>query len=149
MAAHLISNTDKDYKCVQCGDGNISVIRADKENPRLKCNGCSFLFDANDALAAEKAGAIPSSSPETLAGAEDPTTIEAHVNHVMDKVRETKAVRVPRYPKYVLVTKDRSDYAFTTQKDFKKVALTWESFGYKYDIFELTSKKLDVKVDIT
>ena len=72
--ARLLKNTDQAYVCTNCGADNVSIIREDKVNPRLKCNNCNFMFNGQDSKAAEEAGGIQASSAESLAEAVDPET---------------------------------------------------------------------------
>ena len=159
----ILPSLDKTYSCVQCGVDNNSVIQKDPKgkNHRLKCNSCGFLFNSQDADAAKEAGAIPSSSPETLAAASDPE-VEIYASPkesktsrfpsepVGPKPKELAvfANKIPRTPSFVFVSKDRSRAEFCNFKEVKKVALKWEQWG-KYDVFELNPKQFDVKVDIS
>lgn len=154
MKVQMISNTDKEYPCVNCGGTNVSIIR-EGHNPRLKCNACSFLFDGANSLAAQEADAIPESSPETLEAAFEPDREYAAVIDEPDKPVITNVsqvphkVPIPKLPKYVFISKDRKYFNFVTEKSLKSQALSWEASGRKYDLFELTAKKSVVKLDIS
>ena len=159
----ILKNTDKIFNCVQCGAETSNIVREDPKgtNPRLKCTGCNFLFDAQDAEAAKEAGAIPVSSPETLAKAVDPE-VEIHSssgnktiavpefeNHTPSEEMGMFTVnKIPRTPTYVFIAKDKSRVEFCTSKEVKKLALKWEQGG-SYDVYELNPKQFDVKVDIS
>lgn len=161
----ILKTNNEAYRCIQCGAEEISVIREDpkKQNHRLKCGGCGFLFSVENAQNAEKAGAIPASSPESLANAADPET-EIHTpseqaarsvrtfpsepQGVKPKEIAVFANKIPRTPTYVFVSKDRTQAEFCNSKEVKKLAMKWEQRG-KYDVFELNPKQFDVKVDIS
>ena len=160
----LLNSTDKSYNCVHCGSGNIQVIRNDSKtgNSKLKCSDCNFLFTSEDAESAKKAGAIPASSPEALAKASDPE-IEVHklptTARTIDVPKFEKDLKapqllafttnkIPRTPTYVFVSKDRTRVEFCNSKEVKKLALKWEQGG-SYDVYELSPKQFDVKVDIS
>ena len=158
--ASIMQNTSKGYKCVQCGSEAVNVIREDPAgvNPRLKCTTCNFMFDASAAEAAEKAGEIPTSSPETLAAAVEPETTVAEPGSSMQEARKRWGVpakvpiqastKLPRTLSYVFVSKDRTKSEFCNSKEVKKVALRWEQEG-PYEVFELTPKQFDVQLKIT
>lgn len=165
MTAHLLKNNDREYKCVTCGSDNVSVIREDKEDPRLKCNSCNFLFNASHATAASKAGAIPESSPESLAGAQEPETIRHDPNSFSSDLAPLEwgasgddsrrsfqfggnAKTVPKTPAYVFISKDRLLTEFSSRKDVKSAALKWAQNG-PFDAFELVPKKFEVNLDIS
>lgn len=152
MTAHLISNTNKDYKCTHCGSVGVSVVRQDSVNPRLKCNTCSFVFNAKDSEAAELAGAIKESSKEVLEAAETPeTTINDYSKtnnsdnrSVLSRTSELpKTSKIPITPKYVFIDKKRTKTEFCTEKQFRKVAMKWELEG-NYDVYELFKWKFDI-----
>ena len=160
--AHFIGqDTSESYPCISCGKSDYAFIRQDKQNPRLKCNSCGFVYNGADSLALEKAGEIPSSSAETLAAAEEPERMIAMPDHpeessvelVSDYGLAGKAdlrsrPAIPRTPKYVFISKTRKHVEYSTEKDVKSVAMRWESNGLNYDVYELAVKKFDIKVEI-
>lgn len=158
---HIIKNTDKSYPCTNCGSENVSIVREDSQNPRLKCNTCNFMFNGQDSLAAKESGGLKGSSEEELALAAEPEiyTIEekpetwASVETPRTSTGEvsaklyTSSKAIPRSPAYLFITKDRRTQEIVSQKDFKKTVLRWET-GAKYDCYQLSPKQVGVKVEI-
>lgn len=153
MRAVMKRNTDKEYPCVNCGSINANIVR-EGDDPRLKCNECGIMFDGSASLEAKEADAIPDSAPEI---AEDnprevqPRGKERGVqlsNDLQPLFDANKPKKIPRYVDYVFISKDRKQYEFISERDLKKIALKWESEGKKYELYQLTSKKSSVKVDI-
>lgn len=157
MTAHLIAqNPDTPYQCTVCGNDDVTILRQDPKDPRLKCNACGFVFSGEDSLKAAAAGAIKASSPEALAAAVEPETetykptkaVEiAERNYQTDNKGYVQA-KVPRTPKYVFMSKDRKQHSFCTERDFKKTVLVWEAKG-NYDVFELNSKTVEVNLNLS
>lgn len=152
------------YKCVSCGSENVRILREDATNPRCKCNGCGFTFNGADSLAAGEAGAIPDSSSDALAGAEEPE--RESVDVVADVWDQAGAdwrrqgiipsertgpqpgYRVPRSPSYVFIAKDGAGVEFCTKKNVKQIALKWAQ-GKPFNAYELSPKKFEVNLDIS
>lgn len=160
MTAHFINQTTDPYPCVNCGADDYTVIRQDASNPRLKCNRCKFTYNGADSLAAEEAGAIPTSSAETLASADEPLREHTSTNELQAAqpridVRDERAAyaspmvqKIPKSPAYVFISKRRDRVEYATEKDVKAVALRWESEGPNYDVFALAPKKFEVTLEI-
>lgn len=144
----------KAYKCTMCGSASSTVIRQDKENPRLKCDSCSFVYNGRDSLEAQEAGTL-TSSQESVDGSEEParetTDTTESPRRRMDKNLSTMLhpqIGVPARPKYVFVSKNRKSpkVEFCGQVDVKKTALKWHET--KYDVYELVPRKFEVRVDL-
>lgn len=153
----LAPTMDKEYPCTHCGSESYTVVRQDDKNPRLRCSSCNFVYSGEDSEKAVNSGAIPESSPETLAKAAEPH------REIADEYEETPTtgepfnrttpvpatnINIPRTPKFVFLSKDRKRSEFSTQKDVKSVALRWEAEGINYEVYELTPKKFEVNVNI-
>lgn len=143
-----------DYRCTVCASYNISVIRQDAVNPKLKCNACKFTFNGKDSAAADAAGVIQPASPEVLATATEPEreviphgqSTAASVQHNGNGAVTLPAL--PKMPSHLFIDKVRSNFEVCSKRDFKKVAVRW-SQGGSFDIYELKKIQLKVKVDIT
>lgn len=156
---HIIKNTDKSYPCTNCGSENVSIVREDSQNPRLKCNTCNFMFSGQDSIAAKESGGLKGSSEEDLALASDPEvyTIEEKPEAWSPAPRTptgevsaqlyTSPKAIPRSPAYLFIAKDRMSQEIVSLKDFKKTVLKWEQRG-KYDCYQLSAKQVGVKVEI-
>lgn len=155
------SESTETYACTSCGNGNYTVIRPDASNPRLKCSGCSFVYNGADSVAAQKAGAIGSSSESTLATAGEPERETLGERRVQIESQSVGAsapalafehTNVPARAKYVFVAQrgakapTTAGVEFCTAKEVKRVALKWH--GVHHKVYELTPKSFDVKVEI-
>lgn len=150
-AVHMLKNTDKSYRCTQCGDTDTSIIR-EGDNPRLKCNNCQFMFSAKDSLAAEEAGVIKPSSPEALAEASEP---EREVRETPPHLQTTEVknltyvtnepVKVPAQPAYVFVAKDGSRHEFVTKRDFRKMVIKWQLTPHT--VYKLSKMKVELRIN--
>lgn len=131
-----------------CGTSG-NIIR-EGPDPRIKCNNarCNFMYDGSVSRAAVEANSIPEKPPEL----DEPTYEEEQPASKASKgevVHTTRAKRLPRTLSYVVVTKDRSDFEFTTSKGLKRVIFEWETSNKRYELFELTPKKVSANVDIS
>lgn len=147
MKAIIKRNTDKEYPCVQCGSINANIIR-EGDDPKLKCNDCNMVYQASVSLDAKEAGAIPEEAPVLQEQAPPPRQpVENKVSS--DDVKENAAkLKIPRTVDYVFIAKNRREAEFVSSRDFKKVALKWESAGKNYELYQLNQKKSSVKIDI-
>lgn len=148
----LTGSNDGQYRCTVCGSANVSIIRQDAQNPRCKCGACGFVFNGADSAAAQEAGALPSSSAETLNSTDEANReIEDDRTNTREYVSPRRVVTVvPRQPKYLFITKERKNCVqeLVTEKEAKKTILRWEQKESKYEIYELVPKKFDVTVDL-
>lgn len=157
----IINKVDAKYRCVTCGAPHTALqIIQDGDNPRLRCSVCKFLFTGEDSVNAQKAGVLPEkgSSPEALASAENPKTVEASSEALkkgLERIPSEDRIgtfiniptKIPRNPKYVFLTAS-GVYEFVAEKDLKKTALKWESHDKKYTLYELIQKKSEVTISI-
>lgn len=151
------------YPCIFCGSEDANVIR-EGADPRLKCNVCNGLYDGSQSTEAKEAGQIPDpnnppkpSEPRMLdEAASNPRTAPSSdrepVEEAESKLGQDEPQRqasIPRTPDFVFITRNRrdSEVEYVTKKDLKKTVLKWESRGVNYDIYSLTPKKAQVKVD--
>lgn len=144
--AHLMNNTSKRYPCPNCGTpGNIIREGAD---PRMKCNNarCNFMYDGSASLAAVEANAIPDKPIELDDPIAEPLEPEVPVIRATTTAHSTK---LPRTLSFVVVSKDRIDFEFTTKKGLKRVIFEWETSNRRYEVFELSPKKVSANVDIS
>lgn len=154
MTVHLTSNTEKEYRCIQCGSDSVNIIR-EGADPRLKCNGCQMLFDGSQAKAAEKAGAIPDKAPEPIQ-ATVPTEAASNPREVpkssepektsKQEQQKSSTPRIPREPAFVFISRDRKEVEFVTEKELVARTLNWQSRNKNYDLYQLNEKKSTVKV---
>lgn len=148
----IIANTSKEYPCIMCG-GPGNIIREDAVNPRVKCRNCNFMYDAKDSQELAERGQIPSGPPDLPEIEEEnanvnidkPNTYNGSNNTATD---QRGTLSIPRSPSHIFITKDRKIFEFTTEKDFKKKLLKWESSSRRYDVFQLMKFEYSVKVDV-
>lgn len=163
MLVHQTSNTEKSYPCIHCGSESANIVR-EGDDPRLKCNQCNGMYQASQSIALQEAGGLPEPhepTAEEKLRADKAKKMEER--EPIEKTRETAKAEqstdeqdyqrverrpgIPRTPNFVLITKDRKDFRFVTQKDLKKVVLEFEAREKKYDVYQLTPKQASVKVD--
>lgn len=150
----IMANTSKDFPCTQCGNpGNIIRENVSPELRKLKCLTCGFMYTEADSSRAVEAGEIPDEpptlQPEPVHDQVESPSIRKEVRPNLPTRTEARVdKKLPRTLSYVVVSKDRSDYTFTTKKGLKQVIFQWETDGKKYEVFELTPKAVTAKVDI-
>lgn len=58
------------------------------------------------------------------------------------------STKLPRTLAFVIVSKDRKRHEFVNKKQLKKAVFQWETRNAPYEVFELTPKAVQAKVDI-
>lgn len=155
---HMRLNTDKEYPCLHCGTlGNIVRESEDLEQRRVKCNAprCGFTYSAADSLRAKEKGQIPNeplvSQPET---SDDDQVVpeelpEARPEPNRQEVQKAASTsKAPRTPSFVILSKDRLTSEFCTKKNLRERVIVWTAQEKKFDVFELTPKKVQAKLSI-
>lgn len=146
----LTSNTTKDYPCIQCG-GPGNIVK-EGDNPRLKCLDCGMMYDGNDSKALKERGEIPTEAPKIKEDPPEPDRPSPMQGELIAGPAEHKRLplitALPRNPSHVILSKNRKEFDFVTEKTFKKKILEWEASGKNYDVFQLMKFEYSVTVDL-
>lgn len=145
------------YKCVLCKTPSEVIVKGSTlESTKCKCPKCGMMFQAADSVALAKSSKEPNANDT---GTEAPSSAADQESQVRNEVRHTAAgitnpyegerTRLPRTLAYVIVSKDRTRHEFVNKKQLKKAVLQWETREKPYEVFELSPKSVQAKVDIS
>lgn len=147
-------NADAEYPCTICGTlGSVVRDAPNLGDKKIKCGDlrCSYVYTAKDSLAAKEAGVIPD-GPRPVEGGSVPDVDKPDTSRNIpadQSVREEVAIRkAPRTPSFVILSKDRDESEFCTKKNLKERVILWTAQEKKFDVFELTPKKVQAKLSI-
>lgn len=149
-------NADAEYPCTICGTlGSVVRDAPNLGDKKIKCGDlrCSYVYTAKDSLAAKEAGVIPDGprvseeSPKIDHGDRGEPATQSVTNRSVanDSAAGRKA---PRTPSFVILSKDRDESEFCTKKNLKERVILWTAQEKKFDVFELTPKKVQAKLSI-